>query len=176
MRRIGWHYRLPTPTGDDIKINITLDRLTTNRISCNNAVLPPCEGGRWLARHSTTIKEDGPTSSLGHLSTGTEQCAVVILSVLNLMISFLNLKLWSRSVQSRAENQHRQGHQSRNHTCEQRGEGEGVGLASSAQHHQEDRPRLIAWMCEHGQRAVCGGVLVGDAGGVLLALRLRPRR
>ena len=38
-------------------------------------------------------------------------------------------------------------------------EQEGGGPASSAQHHQGDEP--VAWACESGHRAVCGG-LVGD--------------
>ena len=35
------------------------------------------------------------------------------------------------------------------------------GLASSTQ-------QLIAWTCEHGHRAVCGGDLVGDLVGVFV--------
>ena len=39
-------------------------------------------------------QEDGPASSPGHLSMGTEQCAVVFLSVVSLVFS--NLELLSR--------------------------------------------------------------------------------
>ena len=45
----------------------------------------------WLG---TAHQEDGPTSSLGHLSMGTEQCAVMLLSAVSLVSS--NLKLWSK--------------------------------------------------------------------------------
>ena len=49
----------------------------------------------WLARHST-IKKMGPLTAWTQ-SMGTEQCAVVV--------SLLKLKLWLRSIQSRAEKQ-----------------------------------------------------------------------
>ena len=54
-----------------------------------------CVGGRgasWAQHH----QGDGLASSLLRLGMGTEQCAVVISSVISLMISLLNLKLWSR--------------------------------------------------------------------------------
>ena len=53
------------------------------------------EGG--LASPAQHHREDGPTASLGPVSTGTEQCAVVISSVVSLMMSLLKLKLCLRS-------------------------------------------------------------------------------
>ena len=45
-----------------------------------------------LARHST-IKKMDPPHGLDNLSTGTEQCAVVFLSVVSLVFSNLELLL-----------------------------------------------------------------------------------
>ena len=55
------------------------------------------EGRRgWAGSSTHHHQEDGAASSLGHVSMGKGQCAVVVSSVINLMISFSNLKLWSR--------------------------------------------------------------------------------
>ena len=51
-------------------------------------------GGGGMARSTQHHQGDGPASSLGRVSMGTEQCAVVI--------SLLKLKLWLKSIQSRA--------------------------------------------------------------------------
>ena len=68
---------------------------------CDVSTLDRRKGG-WLARHSTH-QGDGPASSLGRVSMGTAQCAVVVSLVISLVISSLKSKLWLRSIQSRAE-------------------------------------------------------------------------
>ena len=52
----------------------------------------------WLASSAQHHQEDGPASSPGHLSMGTELCAVVFSSVVSLVFSNLKLLLlrWFR--------------------------------------------------------------------------------
>ena len=60
------------------------------------------EGGG-VASSAQCHQEDGPTSSLGRLSMGTAQCAVVVLLAISLVSSLMKLKLWLRLIQGRAE-------------------------------------------------------------------------